>query len=149
MVEVNDVMRKLNSIKIEVKSLVKETDYYDGEGFSELKIDSENPNDIFIEKELSRIFYDLEKSQRKIEYLTRTISYESNLFENAEGRYETERGDYFTCGSIIEYLSYDERQSDYPFWRRSSIEGASGKYFIVDEPNVSLEGLLVRVRRVD
>ncbi len=42
MVEVNDVMRKLNSIKIEVKTLVKETDYYDGEGFSELKIDSEN-----------------------------------------------------------------------------------------------------------
>ncbi len=40
MLEINDVIRKLNSIKMEVKSLVKETDYYDGEGFSELKIDS-------------------------------------------------------------------------------------------------------------
>lgn len=149
MVEINDVMGKLKSIKIDIKTVVKEVDYFEGEGFSELKLDFENPNDIFMQRELTRVFNDLEKAQRKIEYLTRTIGYESNLFENAEGRYETERGDYFTCGSIIEYLSYDERQSDYPFWRRSSIEGASGKYFIVDEPNVSLEGLLVRVRRVD
>ncbi len=148
MLEVNDVIRKLNSIKIEIKSIVKEVDYFEGEGFSELKFDSENPNDIFLEKSLMRIFCDLEKAQNKIEYLEQPIKYESKLFKNEIGRYETEQGDYYTCGSGIEYLSNDKRYSDYPFWRRSSVESNGGKYYIVDEPKLELSGLLVRKREV-
>ncbi len=146
MVDKNEVIRKLNSMKIEIKSLVKATDYYEGEGFSELNLNLENPNDIFLENELSRIFYELEKAQNKIEYLDRPIKYESKLFLNDDDRYETEKGDYFTCGSIIEYLSNDDRYSDYPFWRKSRVESDGGEYYIVDEPKVSLSGLLVRVR---
>ncbi len=87
-----------------------------------------------------------ECSQNLFEYLDLEIKYESKLFPNDDDRYEMEKGDYFTCGSIIEYLSNDDRYSDYPFWRKSKVESDGNKYYIVDEPKVSLSGLLVRVR---
>lgn len=149
MLETDEVFRKLNSIKIEIKSLIKDVDYFDGEGFSELNLDLENPNDIFLDNSLRSIFCELEKAQNKIEYLEKPIKYESKLFLNEIGRYETEQGDYFTCGSMIEYLSNDKRYCDYPFWRKSSVEGTGGEYYIVDEPKLSLSSVIVRVRRFD
>ncbi len=146
MIEANVVMNKVFTIKNDIKRLIKETDYFDGEGLSEVNLNLEHPNDIFLNSELNRIFYDLEKAQRRIEYLERPIKYESTLFLNEDGRYETEKGDYFTSGSMIEYLSNDERYSDFPFWKKSSIESDSGTYYIVGEPDLSLSGLLVRVR---
>ncbi|MFV0439783.1 MAG: DUF5348 domain-containing protein [Lachnospirales bacterium] len=142
----NEVIREMKSINNSISQIFKNVGYVDGTEYDKLEVDEENPNDIFLEREMSKIFYMYECSQKLFAYLDLEIKYESKLFLNDDGRYETEKGDNFTCGSIIEYLSNDERYNDYPFWRKSRIESDGGEYYIVDEPKISLSGLLVRVR---
>ncbi len=142
----NEVVREMKSINNSISKIFKNVGYVDGTEYDNLEIDEENPDDFFMERELSKIFYMYECSKKLFEYLDLEIKYESKLFLNDDDRYETEKGDYFTCGSIIEYLSNDDRYSDYPFWRKSRVESDGGEYYIVDEPKISLNGLLVRVR---
>lgn len=142
----NEVIREMKSINNSISQIFKNVGYVDGTEYDKLEVDEENPNDIFLEREMSKIFYMYECSQKLFDYLDLEIKYESKLFLNDDDRYETEKGDYFTCGSIIEYLSNDERYNDYPFWRKSRVESDGGEYYIVDEPKISLSGLLVRVR---
>ncbi len=142
----NEVIREMKSINNSISKIFKNVGYVDGNEYDNLDFDSTNPDEIFLEKQMSKIFYMYECSQNLFEYLDIEIKYESKLFLNDDGRYETEKGDYFTYGSIIEYLSNDDRYSDYPFWRKSRVESDGNEYYIVDEPKVSLSGLLVRVR---
>ncbi len=147
MMKTNEVLRELRNISYSIKKIVKDVGYECSYEFDNLELDKTNPEDIFFERELGTILDTLEAVQDKINYVDLPIKCESKLHRNSDGRYETEEGDCFTCGSIIEYLCNDERYGDYPFWRKSVVEHSDERYYIVGEPNLSLNGVLVRVRR--
>lgn len=147
MIKANEVITELKSISDRISKIAKMTGYVEYEDLSELDIDRTDPNDIFIERELRFMLETLGDIQGNIDYLALPVNLVGTLFRNADGRYETEHGNYYTCGSIIEYLSHDERLHDYPFWRKSRVEHNSIDYYIPGEPELSLDGLTVRVRR--
>ncbi|MFV0394461.1 MAG: DUF5348 domain-containing protein [Coprobacillaceae bacterium] len=149
MIKPNDVVRELKGISHSINKIAKEVGYLEYGELCDLDIDRTLPEDIFYKREIDVILDALGDIQGKIDYLYLPIKYEGELFRNVDGRYETERGDYYTSGSVIEYMSNDERQEDYPFWRKSRVEHNGVDYCIVGEPDLNMYGLKVRVRRFE
>lgn len=147
MIKPNEVIIELKSISERINKIAKAIGYLEYGDLSDLDIDRTNARDIYLEREIQVIIDALGDIQGNIDYLALPVKYESELFRNADGRYETELGDYYTSGSIIEYMSYDDRQHEYPFWRKSRMEHNGQDYYLPAEPNLNLKGLKVRVRR--
>ncbi|MFV0518853.1 MAG: DUF5348 domain-containing protein [Lachnospirales bacterium] len=149
MMKTNEVVKKLKSIRYDIGKIVDDVGYVYSNEFENLDVDKTNPNDVFLEDEIGNILEMFLQIESKIKYIDLPIKYESVLHRNSYGRYETEYGDDFTCGSTIEYLSIDEKYEEYPSWKKSVIEYINENYYIAREPKLSLNGLLVRVRRFD
>lgn len=104
-------------------------------------------------EEYRNILYKLEEVQRGITYLNSPVREVSKLHMNANGRYETDKGHYYTSGSGIEFLrreevyNYDtEKWEEAGIWTTSRVESRDGEYYIVGYPDADLSGLKVRVR---
>ncbi len=104
-------------------------------------------------EECRNILYKLDEVQRSLAYFEEPVRYISKLHMNASGRYETDKGYYYTSGSGIEFLrkeevyNYDtEKWEEAEIWTCSHVESRDGKYYIVGYPDVELSGLTVRVR---
>ena len=128
MTKLTELMADFKAISQLSNKVSKRTGYSEYEDMSLIDFDRKSAEDLFLVNELKQILYALEDISTDIDYLTCPIKYESTLFENAEGRYETEKGDCYTSGRLIEYLSKDEHCHDYPFWRKSSIEKFAGMF---------------------
>ncbi len=105
-------------------------------------------------EEYRNILFKLDDVQRSLAYYERPIREVSKLHCNGDGRYETDEGYYYTCGSGIEFLRTEEVYNsdletweDAEIWTTSSIEAENGKYYIVGYPKIELSGLTVRIRR--
>lgn len=78
---------------------------------------------------------------------------QGTLSKNSSGRFEIEGTDhYFTCGSSCEaYLPYDEYYEDEEnklmTWVPTSIEATNGEYYFTASPNISMDGILVRIKK--
>ena len=131
----------------EIKSFLKKSTYSEYNDCSGLDIDFENADDLQKWDEIQRIACELEKSVNMIDRICRPISLGQKIHINSRGRYETADGTHeYTCGDSIEYLSsddFDERTK----WKFSSVEARNGKYYIVAEPMLEMEGLLIRRRK--
>ncbi|MFV0538522.1 MAG: DUF5348 domain-containing protein [Dysgonomonas sp.] len=149
MIKPNEVIRELKSISYNVNKIAKETGYLEYGDLSYLDVKEQDAEGTFLRMEIEEIFQNLEKIQNKINYLTLPIKCEGALFKNEEGRYEIESGDYYSSGSLIEYLSYDERYDEYPYWKKSRVEHNGEDYYIVGAPDLSMNGVSVRVRRFE
>lgn len=104
-------------------------------------------------EEYCRILNKLGDIQWALAYQERPVKEVSKLHCNEAGRYETDKGYYYTCGSGIEFLRTEEVYNsdfdtweDAEIWTTSSVEAENGKYFIVGYPKIELSGLTVRVR---
>nr|WP_296470260.1 DUF5348 domain-containing protein [uncultured Acetatifactor sp.] len=104
-------------------------------------------------EEYRNILYKLEEIQRDITYLNSPVREVSKLHMNSQGRYETDKGHYYTSGSGIEFLrreevyNYDtEKWEEAGIWTTSRVESQDGEYYIVGYPDAELSGLKVRVR---
>ena len=104
-------------------------------------------------EEYRNILCKLEEVQRDIAYLNSPVREVSKLHMNSQGRYETDRGHYYTSGSGIEFLRretvycYDtEKWEETGVWTTSRVESRDGEYYIVGYPDAELSGLKVRVR---
>ncbi|KAA1180891.1 DUF5348 domain-containing protein [Paenibacillus sp. B2(2019)] len=81
-----------------------------------------------------------------IRQVTSPVIEEGIVRKNSSVRYELPSGDYFTSGSTIEYFfTYSDGESR---WIYSRIEHIGEDYYIVDNSNIQLEGLLVRVNQL-
>ena len=100
------------------------------------------------------ILYKLDEVQRTLAYYERSVQEVSQIYRNNEtGRYETDKGYYYTSGSGIEFLrteevyNYDtDSWETAEIWTCSRVESKDGEYYIVDYPNLELSGLTVRIR---
>lgn len=104
-------------------------------------------------EEYRNILYKLDEVQRTLAYFERPIREVSRIYRNETGRYETDKGHYYTSGSGIEFLrteevyNYDtDTWENAEIWTCSSIESKDGDYYIVGYPDLELSGLKVRVR---
>lgn len=104
-------------------------------------------------EEYRAILYKLEEVQSVIAYLNSPVQEVSKLHMNSQGRYETDRGHYYTSGSGIEFLrreevyNYDtEEWEEAGIWTTSRVESWDGEYYIVGYLDADLSGLKVRVR---
>lgn len=104
-------------------------------------------------EEYRNILYKLEEVQSSLAYFNSPVREVSKLHMNSQGRYETDRGHYYTSGSGIEFLrkeevyNYDTEQwENAEIWTCSCVESKDGQYYIVGYPDVEMSGLTVRIR---
>lgn len=104
-------------------------------------------------EEYRNILYKLDEIQSDLAYLEKPIREVNRIYTNESGRYETDKGHYYTSGSGIEFLrteevyNYDtEEWENAGIWTCSRVESKDGQYYIVGYPDVEMSGLKVRVR---
>lgn len=104
-------------------------------------------------EEYRNILYKLDEVQNALAYFEKPIREVSRIYRNETGRYETDKGHYYTSGSGIEFLrteevyNYDtDTWENAEIWTCSRVESQDGKYYIVGYPDLELSGLTVRVR---
>ncbi len=86
----------------------------------------------------------LDEVKGRLEYLSLPVREVSRLHRNKFGRYETDGGHYYTCGSPIAALVQDGyREVLYWVWIR--LEHNEKGYYLVGYSNVDMDGLIVRV----
>lgn len=146
MADVKTVVAELTSISTTITKVARMTGYLENGEVSHLDINRKNADDLFLSDEIKRVLDKLADIQGWIDYLNLPIKYESRLFENESGRYETDREDYYTSGHLIEFLCEDEDRHEHPYWCRSRVEYNGERYYIVGHKNLPMEGVTVRVR---
>lgn len=104
-------------------------------------------------EEYRGILAKLDAVQSDLAYFEKPIREVSRIYTNESGRYETDKGHYYTSGSGIEFLrteevyNYDtDKWENAEIWTCSRVESNDGQYYIVGYPDVEMSGLTVRVR---
>ena len=104
-------------------------------------------------EEYRNILYKLDEVQGNFAYFDKPVKEVSRFHMNASGRYETDKGHYYTSGSGIEFMriketyNYDtDKWENVGIWTCSRVESRNGEYYIVGYSDVELSGLKVRVR---
>ncbi len=104
-------------------------------------------------EEYRNLLYKLEEVQSTLSYYSRPVKEVSRLHINASGRYETNKGHYYTSGSCIEFMRIEEvynnethKWEDAYIWTTSRVESQNGEYYIAGYSNVEMSGLRVRIR---
>lgn len=143
--ELDTMLRKLG---ISIKEIVKITEYDRYEDWSCIK-DFEritDPDELQLLDEYQTVMHHLCDIHYILQYQQREIIGEGVLSFNAQGYYEDKYHEYH-CGDGIEYYSYDDWDEKYK-WRTSRIEHNGKRYYIVGNPNIELNGLRVRHRKI-
>ena len=100
---------------------------------------------LFLLEELQAIMRNLDEVRGRLIYLSLPVREVSRLHKNESGRYETDGGHYYTCGSPIEALVEDGYR-EVPYWVWTRLEHNEKDYYLVGYGNVDMGGLTVRVR---
>lgn len=146
MANLNTVLSKAMELRGRINGLLQLSAYRDFYDLSELNIDHKDKDQLFLLDELSVIMEKLADVEDKLKYLSQPIGETSRLHKNESGRYETKRGHYYTCGCGIEAIVSDDRH-EAPYWMHTRVEHNGKNYYLVGSPNVSFDGLTVRVRK--
>lgn len=81
----------------------------------------------------------------KIEMFNKPIAAEGILHKNNIGRYQIDENHYFTSGSSLEILRYDDFHEQM-LWIRTRIEHNGDDYYAVAMPHESLTIIRARIR---
>lgn len=146
MADINSIMLQASELQQRISRLLRSSTYDQYDDLSGLEINYEDGEQLFRLDELRGIMEKLADVDYAVRYMNQPVLEVGRLWKNASGRYETESGHYFCCGSPIEALVSDSRY-DVPYWVRSSIEHDGNDYYLVGHRHVSLDGLTVRIRR--
>lgn len=145
MKKMDEVFREVTKLGDGISRVLEMADYYRFDDLSGLDIDYDDPNERFLQSELSLIFYRLKKINQDIEYLGRPIVGEYTLWKNEADRYECDLQE-FRSGETIECYVYDsfyERDK----WVITRVEYSGDDYCLAGYNSTPMEGLKVRIRR--
>lgn len=156
MVDLKGLSDELEKIKIQIEKVLSISGYSNDddlsalEDFKQIKTADQRQQ----LEEYRDILHKLDDIQYKLTYLEKPIREVSRIYTNESGRYETDRGYYYTSGSGIEFLrteevyNYDtDTWESAEIWTTSRVESKDGQYYIVGYPNLEMSGLKVRIRR--
>lgn len=142
------VLKETTKLSKCIGEVLSNSEYYEYDDLSGLKIDYDSKEELFLFRELNNILYKTENIKQKIDYLNRPIAYSGKLSKNVSGRYELDNKMEYTCGDIIEALVYDSNYET-ESWVKTTVEHDGNDYYLVGYKDVTMEGLLVRVRKND
>lgn len=145
MKDLKQVLAETNGLYCKIDSILGSSTYDDCSDLSDLEINYKDSEQLFLLGELQAIMQKLDEVRGKLIYLSLPIIEVSRLHRNESGRYETDGGHYYTCGSPIEAL-VDDGCRDVPYWVWSRLESNDKGYYLVGYGNVDMDGLTVRVR---
>lgn len=156
MADLNTLSTEFEKLKKQIKAIMNISGYQEDEDLSKIsdydKIES--ADDWQKIEEYKNMLYKLDEVQRTLMYYDRPVIEVSQLHQNESGRYETDKGHYYTSGCAIEFLRTEERfNSDtdvwetIEIWTSSRIESRNGEYYIVGYPDTQLSELTVRRRK--
>ena len=121
--------------------------YLDCDDLSMMEINYQDPDEIMLQRELSKIMGRLNEIKNNLRWLRNPIKLQGKLCLNRNERYEV-KGYEFQCGDCLEVKIYDECFDRWE-WVPTRMEHNGKHYYLVDVfevANVSLEGLVVRIR---
>lgn len=95
-------------------------------------------------EEYSAVMYLLERIHKRLAYYSLPVKEEGILRRSESGIYESGRYSY-ECGSIIEFLRADNGSV---IWTTDKMEFNGQDYYILGYPDVVLQGLRVRIRKM-
>lgn len=145
MVNLQTLLTEATKLNREIERILKASTYSAYGDLSELDIDTNDGEQIFLRDELNCIMQKLSDAQRGIEYLNLPIGKVSRLHRNGYGQYETEDGDCLHCGYPLEALISDEYRN-VPYWSSTRVEHNGADYYLVGHKHTPLDGLTVRMR---
>lgn len=146
MADINDIFLNLQILNSDIGKLLGISTINDYSDLSGLKINCQDSNELSLWKQTQSIMSKLLEVHNNITYLSAPIQEVGRLHKNASGRYETETGYEYSCGSTIEALVEDDWH-DVPYWVQTRIEASNGQYYLVGFRDVPLDGLQVRIRK--
>lgn len=141
-----EMQSKANILASQMYQFLLECKYNECDDLSELEINWNDPEQLLLRDELRVAADHMAKAYQTIRYLAEPVKSTSKLRLNSTGRYETEDGFVFTCGSLIEAL-VDDGVHDGPYWTVTSVEYGPNGYYLVGHRDVCLNGLTVRFRK--
>ena len=143
--ELDTMLRKLG---VDIKEVVNVTKYDQYEDWSCIKDYEEitDPDELQLLDEYQTIMRHLCDVHYVLQYQHREIIGEDVLSINERNYFEDRYHEYH-CGDGIEYYFYDDWDEKYK-WRTSRIEHNGKQYYIVGNPDIELNGLRVRHRKI-
>ena len=145
MTNLKEVFSETNGLYCRIDRILKLSTYDEYDDLSGLEINYKDSEQLFMLEELQSIMESLNEVRGRIAYLALPVKEVSRLHKSCSGRYETDSGHYYTCGSPIEALVQDEHR-EVPYWVRTRLERNDKGYYLVGYGNVDMDGLTVRIR---
>ncbi|MNO68958.1 hypothetical protein D3C76_598040 [compost metagenome] len=105
-----------------------------------------NPQEMYLRVMFYHIGSKLDEVRRYIRQVTAPVIEEGILHKGKDGRYAAGKHAYYTSGASIEYLYVDP--SDDSRWIYSHVEHNGNDYYIANTPDLPMEGLKVRVKKL-
>lgn len=135
---------QLHRTLIAIKELLEATGYFQERESTELRIDDNNPSQVFDKEEANRLQEKLYSCYRKGEYLISPIEHSGEIIKTASGQYELE-GITLDCGTILEVKLFDQQEERWHFVY-TTIECDNKGYFLTCNGTREIEGLEARLR---
>lgn len=152
MKNINELFIELKKIDGSLRSVLKESKFYEYDDLSGLDFDKADPEQRFLQEELRQALDCLEKADRIIKNLEAPIRYSGKLRKQSNGRYSLD-GRELSSGYCIEVLApceyYDCKKDDYVEgreWVSTRIEHNGDDYYLVGYSKVKMDGLEARIR---
>ena len=145
MTSLKEVFSETNGLYCKIDRSLKLCTYVEFDDLSGLEISYKDSEQLFLLEELQSIMESLNEVRGRLAYLALPVKEVSGLHKNSSGRYETDSGHYYTCGSPIEALVQDGRW-EVPHWVSTRLECNDKGYYLVGYGNVDMDSLTVRVR---
>lgn len=153
MINITELTEELKKLEKQITTVLSISNYRGYDDLSNIEY-SKTPDNLLLIEEYRSILYRLSDIQYDIEYLNKPIEFEDTLILKDDGRYGCKNHSmYYTSGTLIEFLYYDEVLNDegffstLPMWRCGRVEHNGNDYYIVGYSDVDLNNLKVRVRK--
>lgn len=143
MVNVNDALKQLNALNVQIEKVVRSFGYES----EDIEYDYNDLDQSFYCDEIRQIANTLDQINKDIAYLAKPVVDKGIIHHNSSGRYELPSGEYFASGSMCEILHYNnfyEKEG----WCLTRIEHNGSDYYATAlGKDVSIDGKEVRIRR--
>ena len=153
MVDIKELTDELTKLQSQIKTVLRLSNYREYDDLSDIQY-SRTPDNLLLVDEYRGILDKLSDMEYDLDYLNRPVEFEDILTLRLDGRYGCRNhNQYYTSGTPIEFLYYDEVCNDsgefetLPMWRCSRVEHNGSDYYVVGYSDVELNNLKVRVRK--
>ena len=146
MATLETVLQEAVKLNRSIQAMLRLSTYQETGDLSGLDINYQDGEQIMLRDELRLVMDKLADVQAIVAYLNSPIVAVSRLRRGSTGRYETEDGRVYTCGNQIEALVSDGYH-EMPYWTLTSVQHNGTDYYLAGNKSVSMDGLMVRVRK--